>query len=357
MTELSQKKSGLRLPDRGSRKAVGTSQAAFIKESFFSSGSLPLMIEPAFPEVDILTWAANPGNRDFIRERLARYGGILFRGFNLETVTQLDQFVRTVSGELLEYHERSSPRTQVDGNIYTSTDHPADQHIFLHNEQSYNLIWPHTISFFCMVVAQKGGETPIADCRKVFQRIDPSIRQRFVEKQYMYVRNLGTGCGMSWQTAFQTMDTAAVEAYCRQNQIAFEWCGEDRLRTRQVRPVVACHPQTREMTWFNHATFFHITTLEPAIRDTLLAEFREEDLPNNTYYGDGARIEASVLDDLRGAYAEETVVFPWQQRDLLMLDNMLTAHGRMPFVGPRKVVVAMSEPTTSADIYGDLHAG
>ena len=72
----------------------------------------------------------------------------------------------------------------------------------------------------------------------------------------------------------------------------------------------------------------------------------EENLPNNTYYGDGTAIEPHVLDELRAAYEAETVEFAWQRGDVLLLDNMLTAHGRAPFSPPRQIVVSMAEPTT-----------
>jgi hypothetical protein len=77
----------------------------------------------------------------------------------------------------------------------------------------------------------------------------------------------------------------------------------------------------------------------------MVAEFSDGDLPANTYYGDGSPIEPEVLDHLRAAYHAETVSFPWQQGDLLMLDNMLVAHGRAPYAGARQILVGMSEPT------------
>jgi len=46
-------------------------------------------------------------------------------------------------------------------------------------------------------------------------------------------------------------------------------------------------------------------------------------------------------------YQQEAVIFPWQAGDILMLDNMLTSHGRKPFVGARKVLVGMAEPFSS----------
>jgi alpha-ketoglutarate-dependent taurine dioxygenase len=206
------------------------------------------------------------------------------------------------------------------------------------------------IFFFCVTPAEQGGATPLGDMRKLFQIIPPDIRERFREKQYMYVRNFGDGFGLSWQTAFQTSDKQAVEQYCQQHKIECEWKAGDRLRTRQIRPAVIQHPQTGEDVWFNHLTFFHISTLPAHIREPLLASFAENDLPNNTYYGDGSPIEETVLAELRHAYQHVTVAFPWQKGDLLMLDNVLTSHGREPFVGRRKVVVGMSEPFTRSDI-------
>jgi alpha-ketoglutarate-dependent taurine dioxygenase len=148
---------------------------------------------------------------------------------------------------------------------------------------------------------------------------------------------------------FQTTDKTAVEAYCRQNQIEFKWKGQDWLCTSQVRPVTAIHPKSGEVVWFNHATFFHVTTLNSELSETLLSDLNEDDLPNNTYYGDGSPIEPAVMDHLRAAYIQETVTFSWQCGDILLLDNMLTAHSRSSFVGPRKVVVAMADPHTRSD--------
>jgi len=103
------------------------------------------------------------------------------------------------------------------------------------------------------------------------------------------------------------------------------------------------------MSWFNHAAFFHVSTLDAPIRDALLSQFSEEDLPSNTYYGDGEPIEPGVLDQLRSAYSDATRVFAWQVGDLLLLDNMLMAHGREPFTGPRSILVGLAMPASWAD--------
>jgi alpha-ketoglutarate-dependent taurine dioxygenase len=163
----------------------------------------------------------------------------------------------------------------------------------------------------------------------------------------MYVRNFSNKLGLPWQKAFQTTNTREVEIYCRNNGINIEWQPDGRLKTYQIRPAIINHPQTGETVWFNHAAFFHVSTLEAQIRQTLLAEFSESQLPYNTYYGDGSAIKPEVLEEIRSAYYQETVAFYWQSGDILMLDNMLTAHGRKPFIGSRQVVVGMAESFSS----------
>jgi len=324
------------------RRAVSVSNAGPVTAGRLSADqTLPLVIEPAVERVELGGWAAQ--HHDFIDDRLREHGAMLFRGFQVEGLEGLEQFITSVSGSLLEYNDGSSPRTKVSGNIYTSTDHPPEHRIFLHNENSYSYSWPLKIFFSCVLPPLQGGETPIADVRRVLKSIDPRIRERFERKQVMYVRNFGDGLGLSWPAVFQTTSKAAVSEFCRLSNISVEWRDDNHLRTRQVRPAIVKHPLTGELIWFNHAAFFHVSTLEPAIRDALLSEFREEDLPFNTYYGDGSPIEPAVLDEVREAYRQHTVTFPWQKDDVLMLDNMLTAHGRASFTGERKIVVGMSE--------------
>lgn len=326
----------------GQRKAVGVAQGAPVRSRYLQpEQTLPLVIEPDVEGVNLMSWVK--ANKQFIETQLLQHGAILFRGFSLYSVDHFEQLASVMAGELMKYQERSSPRSRVGDRVYTSTDYPAERSIFPHNEHSYSRTIPLRLFFFCLVPAQQGGETPIGDCRKIFHRIDPRIREQFARKKYMYVRNFGDGFGLPWQTAFQTTDRTIVESYCRANDIEFQWKEDDCLRTSQVRRAIATHPRTGEMVWFNHATFFHISTLEPQIRDGLLAQFEIESLPNNTYYGDGSPIEPAVLDELRRAYQQEMITFPWQQGDLVMLDNMLTSHSRNPFVGPRKILFAMGD--------------
>jgi alpha-ketoglutarate-dependent taurine dioxygenase len=331
------------------RQSIRVSQTDLVRtDPLYTDKPLPLVVRPIVKGVDLAVWAAH--NREWIETRVLQHGALLFRDFAVKGVTEFEQCIQAISGEALEYRFRASPRTQVQGHIYTSTEYPADQSIFPHNEHAYSPRFPLRLYFFCVTPAQQGGETPIGDTRHVLQAIPAPIRERFSHTNVMYVRNYGDGFGLPWQTVFQTTDRAEVEAYCRSVNIAVEWRDGNRLRTRHVGPAIVKHPRTGEEVWFNHATFFHVSTLEPSIRQALLAEFREQDLPQNTYYGDGTPIEPAVLEALRAAYRQAMIVFPWQQGDVLLLDNMLAVHGRQPFSGPRQVVVGMAEPLQSADL-------
>jgi alpha-ketoglutarate-dependent taurine dioxygenase len=310
--------------------------------SLSDDAALPLTISPASVHMNLEDWCIS--NREAIEKYLLQNGAVLFRGFDVSGTGMFEAIIKAIGGDLLEYSYRSSPRSKVDGKIYTSTEYPASQTIPLHNENSYSSVWPMKIGFYCVEPAAQGGETPIADSRKVFAAIDPAIRRRFIEKEVMYQRNYG-GIDLSWQTTFQTEKKSEVEQFCRHAGIGFEWKADGRLRTRNVCPAVKMHPKTSEMVWFNQAHLFHVSSLAPDVREQLLSERGEQDLPRNACYGDGSPIELSVLEEIRGAYREHAVTFPWRTGDVLILDNMLFAHGRMPFQGSRKVVVGMAEPS------------
>ncbi|MBT2787100.1 TauD/TfdA family dioxygenase [Halomonas sp. ISL-106] len=276
-----------------------------------------------------------------IESLVTRVGGVLLRGFDVPSVDDFQRFAAAFGHPLLSYEFASTPRSAVSSGIYTSTEYPAHQHIPLHNEQAYTREWPMKIWFHCVTASPEGGETPIADSRAIYRRMPAEIRERFAPG-ILYVRNYGD-FDMPWQKVFNTEDRAEVEAFCQRAGIRCEWKPDGDLRTTQLCQSIETHPVTGEQVWFNQGHLFHVSNLQPEVRESLEELLDPEDMPRNVFFADGSPIDDAIFDEIRGVLAEETVMFPWQAGDVLMLDNMLVAHARTPFKGPRKVVVAMAE--------------
>ncbi|MGQ4442837.1 TauD/TfdA family dioxygenase [Streptomyces violaceoruber] len=327
-----------------------TSTAGFEIDTDWNGRALPALVRATSPGADLARWIGDHG--DTADELARRAGAVLFRGFAVRDDLDFRASLEAMSSRILDYGERSSPRSEVSDGVYTSTDYPADQHIVLHNEQSYTENWPTRIVFFCQRAATKGGRTPLADSRRVLDRLRPETVEKFERLGVRYVRNYLPGISLTWQEAFQTKRQEDVEKYCAAAGITVEWVDEEQLRTSQVRPAVRLHPFTGERTWFNHAAFFHVTSLPEAVSKGLLGVLDEEDLPYNTYYGDGSPIEPETLEEMRAAQRAETTGFDWEPRDVLVVENMLAAHAREPFEGPRRILAAMTDPIR--DIEGAL---
>jgi alpha-ketoglutarate-dependent taurine dioxygenase len=280
-----------------------------------------------------------------VQAAIVSSGAVLLRRYSIDGTGELDQIVRAVASQPLAYSEGSSPRTHLGNNVYTSTDYPADQEIFLHNENSYQLTWPMRLFFHCVNPAQSQGATPLADTREILSRIDPQVIDEFRVRGWTVVRNFHDHFGLSWKEVFGTDDRDRVASYCANNKISCSW--EDGiLQTCAIRKAIHNHPVTGEEVWFNHATVFHVESLPPDTRNNLLEIFDEDKLPTNTYFGDGAVIPTDVIRHLRACYQDSKHRFDYWRGDVLIIDNMLTSHGREPFTGNRKIAVAMAQPAS-----------
>jgi alpha-ketoglutarate-dependent taurine dioxygenase len=319
-------------------KALGEDVAATpIRETANS----PLLIQPVTESSRQMNWIA--GHKVAIEKELRLRGALIFRGFGIDSPERLLEFAAATSNDSPNFKEESSPRSQVSGAVYTSTDYPEDYEIQFHNEYSYANEWPMKLYFACIIPSATAGETPVASTRGVLGRLSPATVKAFRDKGIMYVRNFSSGMGVSWHTAFQSSDKAVVESYCQSQGLACEWVEGDVLRTRKVQSPIVKHPITGEEVWFNHGFFWNARSLEPMeVREYFLS-LDPMSLPTNTFYGDGSLIPEDVIDEIRAAYAAEAIRVPWEKGDVILIDNMLMSHGRSSFSGPRRIVVQMAD--------------
>jgi alpha-ketoglutarate-dependent taurine dioxygenase len=269
--------------------------------------------------------------RVYVQQKLLQSGALLIRGFSTSKPVEFAEFVRHVSGlPLQNYVGGASPRQKLTSDVYTSTEYAPDLTLPLHNEMSYTYRWPKQLFFACVITPKEGGETPIADSRAILGQIGTDIVEEFSEKQIQYRRRLPgfTNDGYSWQDAFETDDRDVVEEYCEQGNISFEWKTDGALLLTETRPPTTTHPVTGEEVWFNQADSFHSAGNPTSRLDAC--------------FGDGSDISEGAIVRIREAIAAETVLFKWQPGDILVLDNLLTAHGRRSFYGSRKILLAMT---------------
>ena len=300
---------------------------------------LPLVMEAVSPDVNLAAWIAE--HRGYLERKLYEHGGILFRGFRLLTAAAFEHAAGALCNELFADYGDLPTETGA-AKVYTSTPYPEELSILYHNESSHMSCWPSKINFFCVTVAQQGGATPIVDCRKIYHQLHAKVRQAFEQKGLTYVRNFHEGLDVSWQKFFGTEDRSQVGLSCQRDGSTCEWIGDD-LRVKQNCRGVLVHPKSGEKSFFNQVQLHHVHCLPPEIRESLSSIYEPEELPRNVYYGDGSAIDNATMDHIGELYERNAVRFQWQKGDLVCLDNMITAHARDPFVGPRKVLVALGD--------------
>jgi hypothetical protein len=268
----------------------------------------PLVIQSVSPDVDLAGWAA--ANRDFIDRECLSQGAILFRGFGSQE-SDVGAFPRSVWPNDPVWLTSPAPNAPEKDMLW-------HHDIILPNEFGH-CRWPARVMFNAIRLADWGGQTIIADARKVLRSIDPAILREFAKRKLRYVRNYWNELGRAWQRDLGVDNRDGVADYCRANDIEHEWVDGQRLRLRWIRPAIQVHPRTGEAMWFNHLHNWHEGRYEPHERQSLLDSFRPEDRPMNCSWGDGSPIESSIVSEVIAAYREFEICFDWKPNDVMLI--------------------------------------
>src|SRR6266542_3690587 len=289
---------------------------------------------------DAPRWAAE--HRDALRAAVVQYGSLLVRGLRLRDLAETEAVFRRL-GSLMTEKEAFAGRRRYSEGVYSSSKWPPNQPMCMHHELSYVLEFPRLMLFACLTASTDRGATPVADSPTVLQALPGELVHRFERVGWLLIRNYNDDIGASVAEAFGTDDRRGVESYCRANAIKFEWQPDGSLRTWQRRSAVLHHPRTGQRCWFNQIAFLNEWTLEPEVREYLVDVYGEDGLPFNTRFGNGDTIGADIVEVIDEVYEANTAREPWQAGDLMLVDNVRTAHGREPFEGSREVLVAMAD--------------
>ncbi|GAA1333631.1 TauD/TfdA family dioxygenase [Pseudonocardia xinjiangensis] len=325
---------------------MSSSSAASLLDVDLQPGKPPML--RADPSGDAPRWAGE--RRDALRALVAEYGSVLVRGLGLRDAAEVAAvFQRLTTTGLMAEREAFAPRQVYSEGVYSSTKWPANQQMCMHHELSYTLEFPSVMLFACLGAATSGGATGVADSPTVLEALPRELVDRFEREGWLLVRNYNDDIGASWAEAFGTEDRGAVESYCRANAIEFEWQPDGGLRTRQRRSAVVHHPVTGRRCWFNQIAFLSEWTIDPEVREFLVDMYGADGLPFTTRFGNGEPMTPDVVDLLNEVNEAHTMREPWQAGDLMLVDNIRTAHSREPYEGPREVLVGMADAVRLVD--------
>ncbi|MFG2760238.1 TauD/TfdA family dioxygenase [Streptomyces wuyuanensis] len=267
---------------------------------------------------------------------------LTFRGFGITPDTH-GRIADALLPRRLAYMHGNSPRTKVGENVYTSTEYPAELTISMHNEMSYSHTWPSRLLFYCVQAPITGGATPVVDGEAWLAALHPNIQGDFATG-VRYTQNLhnGYGLGKSWQDTFETDDRTVVERFLADSKADWKWKNDGTLWISQLRPATTRHPVTGTEVWFNQADQFHISGLGEQA-DDIADLLPEADMPQSVSFADGSPIPAEHIRHIQETGLALAIDVDWEPGDLLLIDNVLVAHGRRPFTGHRRILVAMSD--------------
>jgi alpha-ketoglutarate-dependent taurine dioxygenase len=323
-----------------------SSSSTLLLDVDLQAGSVPTLRADAAG--DGPRWAAV--HRDALRAVVAEHGAVLVHGLGLRDAVEVAAVFRglTTAGLMTEREAFAERQTYAEG-VYSSSKWPPNQPMCMHHELSYRIEFPGLMLFACLSAPTKGGATGVADSTAVLGALPGDLVKRLEREGWMLVRNYNEEIGASVAEAFGTEDRGAVESYCHANAIEFEWQPDGGLRTWQHRSAVVRHPVTGRRCWFNQIAFLNEWTLDPEVHEFLVDTYGAEGLPFTTCFGGGDPIGEDIVQLINEVYGAKTMREPWEEGDLMLVDNVSSAHSREPFTGQREVLVGMADPVRLAD--------
>ena len=309
--------------------------------------------------------------RAAIEQHWVQQGSLRLRGFAVLGAEAFEQVALALEPDLRNDYLGTSPRAARSRYVFSASELPPHYPISQHIEMSFLPSAPRKLFFHCTVATAKDGETPTVDMRRVWAALDPEVRASFADRGVRNIRNYDGPASPKgsdlwklkrWDELFQSSDRGEVERKAAAQGLRFQWLPQDRLRLINEQPASRAHPVTGETVWFNHVQVFHaasaaieyrhIRRRQRSLRSAFFAalvssltalkqrRLKPEEQGMHATYGDGGEIPRGHVEHLLDTIWQHLVIEPWQVGDVLAIDNRSTAHGRLPYRGPRGVLVA-----------------
>ncbi|XP_065656062.1 dapdiamide synthesis protein DdaC [Hydra vulgaris] len=283
--------------------------------------------------------------RFYIDENLSQYSAILFKKLPIKTESDFNLFMSHSGYKSIAYVAGNASRSKLVGEVYETSNEPADLSIEPHNEMSYHVTFPRKIFFCCLTPPLTDGETPIAFNRDIIQHIDKNYLEKVEKRGIRYIRNHGNKKltkYMTWQDIYSTSSHQEVETKLRKFNNNWKWNENETLTTWYTTSPIIYHPETGEKIWFNQLSAAH-NTYYKCHPDYIGKQLKDHEYFLHTTYGDGEEFEPELVQHIRNVAWNASIGFQWEKGDVIVLDNLLAQHGRLSYTGKRKIVVSLTD--------------
>jgi alpha-ketoglutarate-dependent taurine dioxygenase len=289
---------------------------------------------------------------------LVEHGGIVFRGFPVESAEDFDRLVKVLGPSELSYAGGAALRGRIKGDVYEATRLAPSAKILLHQEMAYLPEGPGRVVFFCRQPADRGGETFIGDMRRITQALPTELRQRLERLDTVVIRNFATpppeGAPeptnlihpdqRSWRTAFYTSDRHDVEKVCVEKGMTPIWHEDNSLTTKAVLPNFKRHPATGEkvihtVAFGNADDYNKIAGADAAAAQAFTQYIESQRIRSGSVLSDGSIMPKEERELIMSIYEQHELSWAWKAGDIMLLDNLLVGHGRYAYSGNHREVL------------------
>ncbi|MBX9403192.1 TauD/TfdA family dioxygenase [Lysobacter sp. BMK333-48F3] len=281
-------------------------------------------------------------NRQIIDDALWDDGYVLFRGFDVGGLDGFEESAASACDSLYK-HYGDLPLASASENVYFATPYPKHLEIQFHNEASHTHTWPSRQLFFCLEPAPEGGEWTLSDGRRVIERLPAQMLERFRELGLVYRRRFIRGLDASWEQFFKVGSLQELRDKISPTGHEIDAPSENDVTVSYRTHALLHIPERGTEAWFNQILLHHPDALPAEVDSLLRKHFQRDQFPRTVFFGDGSPIPAEWVRTIDRVLSECSVRIQTQTHDVLLVNNLLLAHGRLPYSGNRQIRVALGD--------------
>jgi alpha-ketoglutarate-dependent taurine dioxygenase len=263
-------------------------------------------------------------DRGTVLELLRTAGAILFRGFEVD-LERFSAFVDAVSSKTTfdpgrEFFTNNAQLVNV-----------GNEAIDLHCENGNGPWRPDLSWFYCQLAASEGGRTTICDGARLWNELSEPTQNLFSTKKIKYCRTYASAKWKKFAASLLPHGTSPSDVTIRHVELIL----------RQI-PAISYRILDDESIYAEYSCFA-VNRSKLSGLDSFANSMRGPYGGQSICMEDDSPVPASVEEDVTRTSARLIEELPWQDGDVVVIDNTRFMHGRTAFRDPhRRIFVALS---------------